>query len=136
MKKDIDIRKVEDLIVAIAPRHDNEDGHEMFWDAYLINLKDELIRSVFVVSQGYGEVNGEECKTAAFRHFWEEVGPLGVVKIEPIQRDLFSLAQEFWVSFSHDDYLYDKKYVFVPGSLDPAHFTDVPFIDRRGVMIR
>jgi hypothetical protein len=136
MKKDIEVRKVEDLAIAIAPREPGEEGHEDFWDAYLINLLDEPIKSVFVVTRGYGEVDGEQRSTGTFRHFWEQVGPLDLVKIEPIQTDIFHLAHEFWVSFSHNDYLYDKKYIFVQGSLDPMNFTDIPFLDRRGVMIR
>lgn len=136
MKKDILIRKVEDLAIAVAPRETGEENHEEFWDAYLINLKDEAIRSVMVVSRGYGEIDGEKRQTATFRHFWEEIGPLEIIKIEPVQRDVFVLAQEFWVSFSHDDYLYDKKYVFVPGSLEDSNFTEIPFLDRKGVMIR
>jgi len=49
---------------------------------------------------------------------------------------LFSIANEYWVSFSFDDNLYDKKYVFVQGALDESNFTDIPFLDCRGVMIR
>jgi hypothetical protein len=135
MKKDIDIRKVEDLAIAVVPRDTDDPEHDYFWDAYLINLKDEPIKSVLVNSRGYGEMDGEKRQTATFRHFWETVGPLEIIKIEPVSTELFSLANEFWVSFSHDNYLYDRKYVFVRGSLDPMHFTEIPFLDKRGVMI-
>jgi hypothetical protein len=135
MKKDIQIRKVEDIAIAVAPRGTHEEDEDMFWDVYLINLKEEPIRSVVVSSRGYGEINGESRKTATFRHFWEVIGPLDIIKIEPIQTDVFSLANEFWVSFSHDNYLYDRRYIFVPGSLDEMNFTDIPFLDRKGVMI-
>jgi hypothetical protein len=136
MKKDIELRKVEDLIIAIAPRLPDEEGSDLFWDSYLINLKDEPLRSVLVATRGYGEIDGETRKTATFRHFWEELGPLDMVRIEPIDKNLFVLANEFWVSFSHEDYLYDKKYVFVSGSLSEDYFMDIPFLDRKGVMIR
>ncbi len=135
MKKDIDIRKVEDVAVALVPRSPEEEDHDLFWDAYLINFKDEPIKSVLVNSRGYGEIDGEKRQTATFRHFWEYLGPLDLIKIEPVSKDLFQLANEFWVSFSHDDYLYDRKYVFVQGSLDEMHFTDIPFLDKQGVMI-
>jgi hypothetical protein len=136
MKKDIEVRKVEDLIIAIAPRLPDEEGSDLFWDSYLINLKDEPIRSVLVATRGYGEIDGEMRTTSTFRHFWEVLGPLDMVKIEPIDKQLFNLANEFWISFSHEEYLYDKKYVFVPGSLHEDYFMDVPFLDRKGVMIR
>jgi hypothetical protein len=135
MKKDIDIRKVEDLAIALVPRDTDDPEYDYFWDAYLINLKEEPIKSVLVNSRGYGEVEGEKRQTATFRHFWETIGALEIIKIEPVSTELFSLANEFWVSFSHDNYLYDRKYVFVQGSLDPMHFTEIPFLDKRGVMI-
>ena len=136
MKKDIPIQKVEDLAIAIVPRQPDEEDHDYFWDAYLINLKEEAIRSVLVNSRGYGEVDGEPRKTTTLRYFWEEVGPLELVKIEPVSKEVMILANEYWVSFSYKDYLYDKKYVFVPGSLEPINFTDIPFLNRKGVMIR
>jgi hypothetical protein len=136
MIKDIPILKVEDLAVAIVPRLEHEEDHEDFWDTYLINLKDEPIRSVLVNARGYGMIDGEARKTTTLRYFWEEIGPLEVVRIEPVQVSVLHLANEYWVSFSFRDYLYDKKYVFVPGSLDAMNFTDIPFLDRKGVMIR
>jgi len=136
MKKDIPIQKVEDLAIAIVPRLPDEEDQDYFWDAYLINLKEEPIRSVLVNSRGYGELEGEKRQTTTLRYFWEEVGALELVKIEPVQKDIMALANEYWVSFSYNDYLYDKKYVFVPGSLDEMHFTEIPFLNRRGVMIR
>jgi len=40
------------------------------------------------------------------------------------------------VSFTFDDYMYDKKYVFVKGSITKDNFTKIPMLDRKGVMIR
>jgi hypothetical protein len=136
MKKDIPILKVEDLIVAIAPRDPSEENRTIFWDGYLINLKEEPIYNVVVNTRGYGQIDGEPRKTTTMRYFWEVIGPLNVVKVEPLPVDLMDLTNEYWVSFSFEDYLYDKKYVFVPGSLDPRHFAEVPFLGKRGVMIR
>lgn len=136
MLKDIPILKVEDLVIAIVPRQPHEEDADFFWDSYLINLKEEPIRSVLVNSTGYGNLNGEARKTSTLRHFFEQVGGLQVVKIEPVQISLLQMTQEYWVSFSFDEYLYDKKYVFVPGSLEEMNFTTVPFLNRPGVMIR
>jgi hypothetical protein len=136
MKKDIPILKVEDLAIAVVPRLPGEEDHEYFWDSYLINLKDEPIHGVLVNSRGYGEIDGEQRRTSTLRYFWEVIGPLDVVKIEPVQKDVIDLANEYWVSFSHNNYLYDKKYIFVSGSLAEMNFTEIPFLDRKGVMIR
>ncbi|MCB0573604.1 MAG: hypothetical protein KDC61_03450, partial [Saprospiraceae bacterium] len=100
------------------------------------NLKEEPIRSVLVNARGYGVIEGEQRKTTTLRYFWDEIGPMEVVKIEPVQKAVLGIANEYWISFSFNDYLYDKKYVFVPGSLDEINFTEIPFLNRKGVMIR
>lgn len=122
--------------MAIVPRQPHEEDHEAFWDTWLINLKDAPIYSVLVNSRGYGEIDGEKRHTSTLRYFWEVIGPEQAVKVEPVQTSVMSLASEYWISFSFEDYLYDKKYVFVPGSFDPIHFTDIPLLDRKGIMIR
>jgi hypothetical protein len=135
MKKDIPDLKVEDLAIVIAPRDENVE--EDLWDTYIINLKDEAIQNVMVVSRGYGEDDkGEKRATSTLRHFFEEISALGMHQIEPIHTELFWMSHEFWVSFSYGGHLYDKKYVFVTGSIDKINFTMIPFLDRRGVMIR
>ncbi|HRD82132.1 MAG TPA: hypothetical protein PLL53_15340 [Saprospiraceae bacterium] len=137
MKKDIPIHKVEDLAIAIVPRDESLEDKEELWDVFLINLKEEPITCVLVNSTGYSEQQGgEQRRTTTLRHFFEEVGPLSVVQVEPIQVQVFDLTNEYWVSFLHDNYMYDKKYVFVRGSIRPEHFMMVPFINRKGVVIR
>lgn len=132
MKKDIPQHKVEDLAIAVVP----SEKDETMWDSYVINLKEEAIQSVLINSKGYGELDGERKETSVLRHFFEELGPLAIAKIEPIPEKLFELTNEYWVSFSHAGYMYDKKYVFVRGSINPANFTTIPFINKKGVMIR
>jgi hypothetical protein len=134
MKKDIPNLKVEDIAIAIVPPDLPSD--EEMWDVYLINLKEGPISNVLINSRGYGEIEGEKMRTSILRHFFEEIGPLEAVKIEPIQTRLFGLNNEYWISFVYDDYMYDKKYVFVHGSIAESHFTTIPFVGRKGVMIR
>ena len=135
MKKDIPDLKVEDLAIVIAPR--DEYGEEELWDTFIINLKDEPIQNVMVVSRGYGEdVAGEKRATSTLRHFFEQISPLALLQIEPIHTDLFWMSHEYWVSFTYNGHMYDKKYIFVVGSIDKAHFTPIPFLNKRGVMIR
>lgn len=135
MKKDIPQLKVEDIAIAIIPR-ENEESDEELWDTYLINFKKDTIKSVLINSKGYGNIKGEKMRTTVLRHFFEEIGPSRCVKIEPIQTKLFGLTNEYWVSFVYNNYMYDKKYVFVRGSIDEMNFTNIPFINRKGVMIK
>jgi len=137
MKKDIPNYKVEDIAIAVVPRK-KEDGtiDEELWDIYLLNLKEEAITTVLINSRGYGSIGGDRIRTTVLRHYFEEIGPLQVVKVEPIQTKVFGLTNEYWVSFVHEEYMYDKKYVFVKGSINRENFTTIPFLNEKGVMIR
>ena len=135
MKKDIPELKVEDLALVIAPRNDDAQ-HEELWGTFLINLKEEPIQNVMISSWGYGELDGREMKTTTLRHFFEQVGPLSVHPIEPILTKAFALTNEYWVSYTFEGQMYDKRYIFVVGSMEPTNFTPIPFLNRRGVMIR
>lgn len=132
MKKDIPLHKVEELAIAIVP---SEEGPEL-WDSYLINMKKGPIKNVLINSRGYGDLDGESKKTTILRHFFEEIGGERSQLIEPLPESLFDLSNEFWISFSLDGYMYDKKYVFVKGSIDAEYFTEIPYLNRKGVMIR
>jgi hypothetical protein len=136
MKKDIPNYKVEDIAIAIVPREDNELDEVALWDTYIINLKEDAIKNVLVSTYGYGERDGERVHTSRLRHFFVGINGLEILPIEPLQTSLFDLANEFWVSFQYNGHMYDKKYVFVKGSIDAMHFTPIPFIGKMGVMIR
>ena len=134
MKKDIPELKVEDMAIVVVPP---EYGNDELWDCYLINLKEEAIQNVMVVSRGYGEdEDGEKRRTTTLRHFFDEIGGLQMMQVEPIPKELFWLSHEYWVSFSFEGQLYDKKYVFVVGAIETSNFTMIPFLNRKGVMIR
>jgi hypothetical protein len=136
MKKDIPEFKVEELAIAILPRLEGGLPEDEMWDVYLLNLKEAAIENVLINSRGYGELDGEQMKTTTLRHFFNEVGPKQAHLIEPIQTKLFDIANEYWVSFSFDGYMYDKRYVFVRGSISEDNFTTVPVLHRLGVMIK
>jgi len=132
MKKDILIKKVTDIAIAILPNEEDEN----FGDVYFLNLKDQDLKSVFITSKGYGEVDGEKIETTQLRYYYELIGSEMAVKVEPIDAKLFQLANEYWISFNLDGFMYDKKYVFVPGSFTEENFTTIPLVDRKGVMIK
>ncbi|MBP7273315.1 MAG: hypothetical protein KA974_05715 [Saprospiraceae bacterium] len=135
MKKDIQLRKVTDVAIAVVPKEDDPDNTD-FWNVYIINLKEETLSSVLIASRGYGEIDGEIVQTSTLRHFFEEISPLEMQLIEPLDSNILHLSSEYWVSFSLHGYLYDRKYIFVPGSIDKVNFTLIPFINKMGVMIR
>ncbi len=138
MMKDIPVKPVEGIAIAIVPSEPPEDGvfsEEMHWEVFLLNLKQEPVENVLVASKGYGEVAGEEVKTSTLRHYYEEVPAGTFSKVEGIQQELTQINHEFWVSFTHEKFLYDRKYTFVRGSIDKEFFVNIPVLGRKGVMI-
>jgi hypothetical protein len=133
MIKDIPLLVVENVAVAII-REKNE-LNETVWNSYLINMKDEKLEGVLVTSTGYGQINEEKVKTSTLRHFLDEVEPKSYVKIEPIVEEVFGVNNEYWLSFYLNNKMYDKRYVFLAESISESNFTNVPIINKKGVMI-
>jgi hypothetical protein len=138
MLKDIPELKVKDVALAVVPSGDNGEGpdEDPQWKVYIINLKQEPLTGVLVSSKGYGEIEGEQVKTSVLRHFFEEIPPKSYALIEPIDRSVFKLHNEYWVSFYINRTIYDRKYLFVPGSIMEEHLSQIPVMNTKGVMIR
>lgn len=132
MLKDINTEEVEDIAIAIVPGEEDSS----VWEVYMINLKEEGLDNVIVASRGYGMYKGEEVKTSVLRHFLGAFEPLDIRMIEPIQKEVFGLNNEYWVSFYIGSNIFDKKFIFLPESITEDNFIRIPFIDRPGVMIR
>ncbi|MFN5372241.1 MAG: hypothetical protein ACK5B6_12340 [Bacteroidia bacterium] len=128
MKGDIEYPEVRDVSVAAILNDDD-------WNVYLINQKDVRLEGVLVSSRGYGKIGEEDVETSVLRHFLETIEPKSFVKIEPIMEDVFRLANEYWVSFYIDGVIYDKKFIFLPETINPTFFTTVPVIGKKGVLI-
>lgn len=132
MLKDINREEIEDIAIAVVPSEENSS----VWEVYMINLKEEGLENVIVASKGYGVYKGEEVKTSVLRHYLGSFQPLDIRLIEPIQKEMFGLNNEYWVSFYIGQNIFDKKFIFLPESITEDNFIRIPFIDRPGVMIR
>ncbi len=136
MKKDIPFEKVKDVAIAVV-KENNKNAVDTEWSVYLLNLKDVPLEGVIVASKGYGELeNGKKVKTSQLRQLFDKVEKKDFVKVEYIDKSLFKLNNEFWVSFWIGKDIYDKKYVFVTESISEKNFTEIPIINKRGVMIK
>ncbi|HEY0029381.1 MAG TPA: hypothetical protein VGC65_01385 [Bacteroidia bacterium] len=134
MKKDIAPPEVTDIAVAVIK--DTNELNETEWNVYLLNLKKEKIEGVLVSSHGYGTLNNQEVKTSTLRHFLDELAPKSFVRFEPILDTLFGLNNEYWVSFYINKVMYDKKYIFLPESIKEENFILIPYINKKGVLIK
>lgn len=133
MRKDIRPPKVEGVAMAVV-READEVGDEA-WYVYLINQNEATLENVLVSSRGYGELEGESRRTSEMRHFLGKLEPRSWARIERIVEDVFPLSNQYWLSFYIGRELHDKKYIFLAGSIDEGNFTNLPLMDKRGVMI-
>ena len=135
MREELQGPKVENIGVAIVQQQ-NELGEKMY-DAYLLNLREDIIEGVIITSKGYGHNanTGERVETSMLRHTLEILLPNEAAKIEPLMEEVFGLANEYWVSFWINDIMYDKKFVFVPESISEDNMRVIPVLGNKGVMI-
>lgn len=134
MKEDIQFPKVTDVAMAIVEEHDNLG--QPAWAVYIINLRNEPLTNVLISSKGYGKKDGRQVRTSTLRHHFDSLAANGYLKVEPIMEELFALSNEYWVSFYLGTQIYDKKYVFLAESVAEQHYTQIPLIEKRGVLIR
>jgi len=132
MKKDIDFIPVENVQLAVAKEKNESDS--LLWKVHILNKNKVSIANVLIASKGYGEKNGEKQSTSILRHYIEIIGPEDSAVIEPIDSNLFHLFNEYWVSYYIDDQIYDKKFIFVPGSISEQNMTYIDMIQNDGVL--
>lgn len=134
MKQDIVVPPVKDVLVAVVPR--NNDTTAELWDVYVINTGERPMENVLITSQGYGSIDGRDKTTTVLRHFHQRLDARSYVRVEPIQRALFGLRNEYWISFNAgDDGMLDKRFVFTPGQINAEALETVPVLDKAGVPV-
>ena len=138
MLKDIPRIEVIDIAIAIMPAEAEEQSPKegALWNVYILNLKKVPIDNVIVSSKGYGSLNGEMVKTSTLRQFLGTIAPNTYMQVEAIQEKVFGLNNEYLVSFYIKSEIFDKKFVFLPETIKEDFFTNVPILNRKGVMIR
>jgi hypothetical protein len=132
MIRDIEIPKVNNVTLAITREKDVLGRSE--WKVYLINRNDFSIDNTLVASTGYGEKDGAKQKTSTLRHYLQTVPANSSVLIEPIQENVFHLNNEYWVSYYIGQQIYDKRFVFVPDSIQEENLTFIKELEMEGVL--
>jgi hypothetical protein len=135
MNKDIPFEPVEGVYLAITKRIDNiEKSEEDFWDAHIINDNPYPIENVLITSQGYGKAEGKELETTTFRHMIERIESKSTAHIEAVDPNTFKITNQFWVSYYRGRQIFDKKFIFMPGSFLTENVTYIPQLDKEGVL--
>jgi len=123
--------------VSVAAVYEKGIDNTMVYNVYLINETNEFLEHVMITSKGYvvNEKTCERIETNTLRRHVEIVIPDSVEKIEPIMEEVMGLNNEYWVSFWIEDILYDKKYIFLPETINQKNFIKIPVINKQGVLI-
>ena len=135
MRADLLGPNVENIALALVelPIENAEPEYIVF----LINNRDDIMEGIIVTSSGFGvhPTTGESIKTSTLRKGIEVMIPGEVARIEPIMPDLFAISNEFWVSFWVDEIMYDKRFVFEAGSINPKEFKLIAALHAKGILL-
>lgn len=136
MREELKGPEVKHIGVAVVLEQ-NDLGEDVF-NVYLINFYNKAIEGVLVSSKGYGmhHQTEEVVRTSMLRHHLDTLESNACRLIEPIMSDVFGLNNEYWVSFWLNKVMHDKKFIFLPETIKPENFVQVPVINKMGVMIR
>src|SRR5690606_19692477 len=131
MKKDIQIPKVEGVYIAIVNEY-NEIYKTHDWNAHIINDKGVDLELVLIVTSGYSEKK----VTATFRKKLDVLPKKSYAKIEFIPEELFTLNNEFKVTFFEGNKIYEKTYLFRKNSINVKAFQKIPLMETKGVLVK
>lgn len=136
MKESLKSNPAEGVSVAVV-LDTNDEGEPQHY-VYLINERNDHLNGCLVSSRGYGKHPDSEemIQTSTLRHFLGEIQPYSFRKIEPIMKDLFGLNNEYWVSFWIGDTMFDKKFIFLPETIQESNEVLVPVLKKKGVFIK
>lgn len=136
MKEGLTGPVVENVAVAIV--QELSEDKEFIYNAYLLNLREDIMEGIIISVTGYGKnpTSGEPVKTATLRHSLEVLLPNEAAKIEPLMEEVFAIDNEFWISFWVNDDLFDKKFVFPAGSIQPEKMEIIPLLGFKGTLIQ
>ncbi len=135
MIRNVEFNRVEDVAIAIVPDKDPETGMDL-WKSYFINFKEINLENIMIRVRGVGKKEEETVNTSTLRVLLQSVSSQGYAEIDMFEAGATSLSNEYWVSFRLDEYLYDKKFIFVPESIIESNFIQIPFLEKKGVMIK
>jgi hypothetical protein len=131
MRKDIPIYELDEVGLALIPEDDSKLGR--LWVAHLVNLKDYPLKNVLVSVEGKGRLNGAERKTSVLRYLLPEVPALGSSQIEVLLPDVMKINNYFWVSFSHENYMFDKKFLVPEDAAEVMELQGIPVLHQEGL---
>jgi hypothetical protein len=129
MKKDIHIPEVTDVEIAVVFEY-NDIYKCDDWNVYIINKKDVAIEMVVIVSKGFNESQ----ETSVMRKRIDSLPANSFAKVELIQPELFSLNNQFQVTFFEGNQLLDKTFTFPKNTIKEGRLRMIASLNKRGIL--
>lgn len=104
------------------------------WHAYIINMNDHDLDHLLIVSKGYSAPGVSRQDTSILRHSIEVLKARSYAIIEPLDPAVFKLFNEFWVSYYYNKQMYDKRFIFTPGSVSEDHLVKIDALELEGIL--
>ena len=131
MKKDIYIPEVKNVYIAVV--HEYNNIYKTYdWNAYIINDKNVDLEIVLIVTSGYSK----DKTTSIFRKKLDKLPAKSYAKIELMQKELFTLNNEFKVTFFEGNTMFDKTYLFRKNTIKKSELQSIPLMEVRGVLVK
>jgi hypothetical protein len=131
MKKDIEFPEYKDLHLLAIPGESPDD----LWEIMILNSGSAFLDNVIVSSNGYGQdESGQSIATSTLRHFFQHLDPQQSISVEKIDPKVFGLTNEYWISYYIGNSIYDKKFLFVPGSLVQENLVFIELLEKEAVL--
>ena len=125
MKRDILYLPVAQVAMVIVPSKEHH-----LWQVYLINSNKHSLETILVTSKGYHE----DQKTSLLRHAIPHLEAGSLALIESISPEVFHFTNEFWISFYIGTQIYDKKYIYLPSSINASNLSYIEELKLKGVL--
>lgn len=129
MKKDIQIPEVENVYVA-AIYEFNDDFNSNEWNIYIINVNDEALETLLIVSDG----KSAKKKTSTLRKKLERLPAKAIAHLEYLQDDLTSFENAFKVTYFIGNKMHHKDFIFPPHSISQKKVKEIKSIGKKGVL--
>ena len=106
----------------------------MIWEVHLLNNNNFPLENILVMSRGYGEKEGKYVETSTLRHFFDEIPAKESLLIEPIDPALFTLNNEYGLTYYIEREIFFKKFTFTPAAMDDQHLTHIESLNAEGIL--
>ncbi len=113
MKADIENLIGEHIKLFIVKTEQTDDQGQTIWEAVIYNHSDQKLENILVNTKGSGTIGDRQVVTATMRYFKDELPSEASFKVESITNEVLCINNEFWISYSLDGKLYEKRIQFI-----------------------